>query len=820
VAHQPNNNLPAHLPSLIGREEAIAVVSEWLLRAERGLLTLTGTGGSGKTRLALAVAIDMLEGTDFPDGVWLAELAPLGDALLVAGSVAASVGVKEQSGRPIRDTLLEELRPRSQLLVLDNCEHLVEACAALADDLLRNCPGLRILATSREPLRISGERVWRVPPLPAPDARVTVSVDELAKNPSVRLFVERAQSVQSTLTLTTETGPAIASICARLDGLPLALELAAARARVLTPDQIRSRLDDTFRLLVGGSRTAPTRQQTLRATLDWSYLLLSAAERQRFERLAVFAGGFDLDGAEAIWSDDDGEAGPAALDMLTGLVDRSLVMVLPQASGMRYRLLEPVRRYAEERLTERGAWEATRRQHADYFLKLVEQGEEGLKGADSAVWVTRLELEQDNVRAVLRRCLDAREPETALRIGSALRNFWLQFGYRNEGRRWLEDALALESDVAPAVRANALQTAAVIAYLVGDHRGARAQFELAVAYWRELGDRAGLGAALTFYGRTVAATAETPAEYQQGKDLMEEAIALNRQAGALWWTATAMLHLGICAWEHAELELAAASLGEAKAIHIQLGDSHALSHVLSRVGGVLRDQGNLDGGQRLLEQSLAEARAINCLGGTAEALYYLAGLSRLQGDRVAAGQHAVECLLLQYRVGDIAQLLNCVELLGGIACEQGLPERTAGLFSAAASLRLDRGLPMPPILRPAYERDHAATRGAIGSKRFAVAWAEGSAMTVDQLVEYARQTADAASTPLQASSADPLSERERQVIALLARGFTNRQIAEELIISGRTADGHVAHILAKLGLSTRSQAAVWAVEHQFAGARI
>ena len=333
-------NLPAHLPSLIGREDAIAQVRERLLDAERGLLTLTGTGGSGKTSLALAVAREVLDSMEFPDGVWLAELAPLGDALLVPGAIASAVGVKEQTGRPIRDTLLEELRLRTLLVLLDNCEHQVETCAALADDLLRTCPGVRILATSREPLRVHGERVWRVPPLSTPDPLLMVAAAELEKNPAVRLFAERARAVQSSFRLSAETSQAVAAICVRLDGLPLAIELAAARARVLTPPQILARLDDAFRLLIGGSGTAPTRQQTLRATLDWSYRLLDEVARRRFESLAVFAAGFDLEAAEAIWADDD-DAGADALDMLTALVDRSLVTVQPQAGAMRYRLLEP-----------------------------------------------------------------------------------------------------------------------------------------------------------------------------------------------------------------------------------------------------------------------------------------------------------------------------------------------------------------------------------------------------------------------------------------------------------------------------------------------
>jgi len=811
-----SNNLPALLPSLIGRTEALADLRGQLLEAERGVLTLTGTGGSGKTRLALAVACEVADWTGFPDGVWLAELAPVGDPSLAPAAVAASVGVKEQAGRPIRDTLLEELRSRSLLLILDNCEHIVDACAALTDELLRNCPGLRILATSREPLRIPGERVWRVPPLSAPDARATLKVEELARNPAVQLFVERGQAVQSALTLTAETSQAIARICARLDGLPLAIELAAARARVLSPDQILARLDDAFRLLVGGSRTAATRQQTLRATLDWSYRLLSPAERTRFERLAVFAGGFDLDSAEAIWSADERAGGADALEMLTGLVDRSLVTAQPVAGAMRYRLLEPVRQYAEQWLTERGDWEATRRAHADYFLRLAEQGEAGLKGADAHAWEARLKVENDNLRAVLRRSIDHGEPEAPLRICSALRNFWLQYGFRNEGRRWLEEALAGGwAEVPAAVRANAVFSAGVLASATGDFRASRAWFEHAAECWRGLGDRAGLGTALTYMGRIVASTAETPAEYELGKAVLREAIALSRERGAWWWAANGLLFLGIAAWEHAEPELAATTLREAEAINAQLGDTHAQSHLRSKLGGVLCDQGDLVGSQQLIEQSLAEARAIDCLAGACQALYYLAGLRRMQGDLIGAARQGVECLRLAHQVSDEVQA-NCTELLGGLACELGQPERTATLYGAAASLRQTTGLPMPPILRPVYERDLAAARGTIGSRRFASAWAAGSAMKFERVVEYAHEI-EVASWPRAASSTGPLSPREREVIALLARGCTNRQIAEALIISGRTADGHVAHILAKLGLSTRAQAAVWAVEHALAG---
>jgi predicted ATPase/DNA-binding CsgD family transcriptional regulator len=819
VADRPTN-LPAHLPSLIGREEAIALVRDRLLEAERGLLTLTGTGGCGKTRLALAVAGEVLDSMEFPDGVWLVELAPLDDALLVPGAIATSVGVKEQPGRPIRDTLLEDLRLRTLLVVLDNCEHQVETCAALADDLLRTCPGVRILATSREPLRIHGERVWRVPPLPTPDAHVMVAAEEVEKNPAVRLFVERAQAVQSGFTLTAENSQTVAGICIRLDGLPLAIELAAARARVLTPQQILARLDDTFRLLIGGSRTAPTRQQTLRATLDWSYLLLDDTARHRFDSLAVFAAGFDLEAAEAISSGDSG-AGADALEMLTALVDRSLVTAQPVAGAMRYRLLEPVRQYAEARLVERGAWEPMRRRHTEYFLGLVEAGEEGLKGTDHEVWRARLELEHDNVRAVLRRCLDAGGATTAGRIGSALKNFWRQFGHRNEGRHWLEDALDRGSDMLPTVRAEAVQTAAEIVYSNGDYGGARVWFERAVDNWRALGDRAGLGSSLGYYGRTIVLTAHTADEYGRGKALMEEAIAVSQQTGTLWWAAWSMHFLGASAWEHAELELAARALAEGEAILTQLGESHAHSHLIALLGAVLRDQGDLDRGQQLIEQSLAASRAINCQDGAAVALSLLAGLTRLRGDAVLATKQAIEGLVLQHRQTNDAlgaRLAGCVELLGGLACMQGQSERTARLFGAAATVRHNSSVPMPPISRATYERDLAIARGQLGSRRFGAAWAEGAQMNVGKLVEYASEALNDVPQP-RAAASDLLSQREREVVALLARGYTNRQIADELVISGRTADGHVAHIFAKLGLATRAQAAVWAVEHQLATAR-
>ncbi|HLZ25074.1 MAG TPA: LuxR C-terminal-related transcriptional regulator [Ktedonobacterales bacterium] len=807
------HNLPAHLPSLIGREEALAHLRQQVLQTDAGLLTLTGAGGSGKTRLALAIANEVLD--DFPNGVWLAQLAPTTEATLVPGVVATSIGIVEQLGRPIRDTLLHELQGRSLLLVLDNCEHLVDAAAALVDEALRRCPRLRILATSREPLRIPGERVWRVPPLPTPDASLTTSTDQLTRNPCVRLFVERALAVQPALPLGSDNVRRIALVCARLDGLPLAIELAAARTRVLTPDQILARLDDTFRLLVGGSRTAPTRQQTLRATLDWSYLLLDAEAQTCFETLAVFAGGFDINAVQTIW-DEGSEPGTNTLDALTGLVDRSLVTAQPQAGGMRYRLLEPVRQYAEERLNRRGAWDQIRRRHADYFLRLAEQAEQGLQSADQEVWVARLQLEHDNLRAALRRCLDGGEAATALRMASALRHFWRTAGYRNEGRQWIEDALASGADAPAAVLAKALQASALMAYSVSEFSVAKERFERAAVLCRQLGDTAGLGATLTFLGRLVARTATTPHEHQRGEGMLEEAISLSRQTEKLWYAGLAMTFLGSSRWEYAELEPAAGILDEAEAMLRQIGEQHLHGHVLANRGGVARDRGDLVGAQQQIEESLRQSRTLECLEGTAEALYFLAGVSRLRREPGLATQQATECLFHQHHLNIPAEFATTAELLGGLACDQKQPEQATMFFATAASLREKIGVPMPPILRTRFEQDLATARGALGAIRFDAAWAAGARMNMDQLVDHMRRVGTDSGGPRQAQS-DPLSKREREVAALIARGYTNRQIAEDLVISERTADGHVANILAKLGLRNRAHVVIWATEHGLGG---
>lgn len=448
-------SLPSPRTSLVGRERDVAETCELVLRGRERLVTLTGVGGCGKTRLALQVASDLRDA--FPDGVSLAELAALSDPLLLPEAVAAALGVREGPGQGCSnvDALVASLQPRAPPLVLDNCEHLVDACAELADRLLSECPNLRILATSREPLQIDGERQRRVLPLPVPDPSRPASPEDLARCPTVQLFVERARAVEPGFVLTTENAAEVARICTLLGGIPLAVELAAARVRVLSVWQIAERLGDCFRLLTGSSRSAPTRQQTLKATLGWSYDLLSRPEQTVFRRLSAFPGGWCLEAAEAVCQ-GDGLDGEDVLDVLTRLVDKSLVLVQEQGSEVRYHLLEPVRQYAEQHLAEIGGVEDTRARVAAFYLALAERAEPEVHGPSQVGWLARLDRELDNIRAVLRWSEERGDVETPLRVAGALCwYFWLRRHLR-EGQRWLESALARDAAVPTRIRAKAL----------------------------------------------------------------------------------------------------------------------------------------------------------------------------------------------------------------------------------------------------------------------------------------------------------------------------------------------------------------------------
>jgi predicted ATPase/DNA-binding SARP family transcriptional activator len=505
------HNLPATRSSFVGREREMMEVRREL--AMTRLLTLTGTGGCGKTRLALEVARELVGA--YPDGVWLVELAPLSEGALVPQALAAALGVQEQPERSLTDTLVDFMRKKKALLVLDNCEHLVDAVARLADVLLYSCPHLKVLATSRETLDVEGELNWLVPSLSVPRLRRPPTVEELEGYESVRLFVERARYRNPAFCLTSENAQAVAKICGRLDGIPLAIELAAARVG-FSVEQIATRLDDSLRLLTTGSRTASPRQRTLRGTLDWSYELLSEPEQKLFGRLSVFAGGWTLEAAEVVGAGGDIERNDV-LDLLLQLVDKSLVTVETTGDGkVRYRMLEPVRQYALEKLQESGEAEDLLRIHAQYYLQEAETAEPGLAGAQQRLEVERLEKEHDNMRAALSWSLQRGEAELGLRFGGALWRFWFARGYLSEGLRWMERALA-GSDAPTPARVKVLEGIGWLAQQY-DPEQAKVAYEELLKLSRELGDKGNVATALN----SLATLAALRGDHEWARALLEE----------------------------------------------------------------------------------------------------------------------------------------------------------------------------------------------------------------------------------------------------------------------------------------------------------
>ena len=679
------NNLPQQATSFVGREQVMAEVKRLLEKTR--LLTLTGSGGTGKTRLSLQVATEVLE--EYEDGVWLVELAPISEPVLVPQAVATVLGIKEEPGKPLTQTLVDALKPKHRLLLLDNCEHLLAACADLADAVLRGCPKVRILASSREGLNISGELTYPIPSLSLPDARKLPPVESLTKYEAVRLFIERAGFSQPGFTLTYQNAPAVAHVCCRLDGLPLAIELAAARVKTLPIEKLSERLDDRFRLLTGGSRTALPRQQTLRATIDWSYELLSEPERLLLQRLCVFAGGWTLEAAEAVCA---GERVPAweVLDLLTGLVEKSLVMY--EEHQGRYRLLETVGQYASDRLSESGEGETWRDRHLDYFLALAEQEVPEMGSHRSRV--DRLELEHDNVRAALAWSGTPGREEVGLRLGAAFWPFWYRRSYLGEGREHLETLLALPGAASrTALRTWVLHGAGALAEAQGHDRAARERFEESLASFRELGDQRGIAAALLRGGWL----AHWQGDYRTARECFEGMLAIFRELGDREGIGTALHDLGWVARWQGDWDAARALLEEGLGIHREVGDTYHIGWSLNGLGELSIEQEDYRDAQERFEESLATFRQI--------------------GDRMG--------------------ICSVLERLAVVAAAQGQSRRAAYLFAAAMGLRETMGAHRLPLVSARRDGSIAAVRTLLGEEAFAAAWAEGRAMPVEQAIGYA-----------------------------------------------------------------------------------
>jgi predicted ATPase/DNA-binding CsgD family transcriptional regulator len=812
------NNLPIQLSSFIGRERAIAELKH-LLPTTR-LLTLTGAGGSGKTRLALQVATNLL--LEFEHGVWWVELAALTDPVLVPQQVISSLGLSEQPGRSLLDTLSDALQTKKLLLVLDNCEHLITACAHVVETLLRSCPSLHILTTSREGFNIPGETIWLVPSLRVPDAYHLPPTEGLVKYEAVQLFIERASAVLPAFRLTQQNAQALAHVCRRLDGMPLAIELAAARVKVLSVEQIATRLDDSYRLLASGSRTALPRQQTLQATIDWSHNLLPEKERILFRRLAVFMGGFTMEAAEAVCAENGLEQNEV-LDLLSHLVDKSLVAVVERGGETRYRLLETIRQYGLDKLPEFGETASLRRSHRDWYLGFAERAASQVMGAEQAKWFDRLEGEHDNLRAALAWSLESGEAEKAARMGVAIWRFWQVRGYMSEGRRWLERALAGFSEQT-SVRAETLLAAGVLASLQDDYDRAKTLLQESLGVCLELADRQGAGYALCSLG----ILAHSEGDYQGAVIFFEQSLQLFREVEDRYGRTLALAGLGLTLLYLGNYERASVLCEESLALSRERGDPRSIASALTNLGIAMLERGEDERANVLCEESLALRRKLGHKGGCAHTLIILGRIAMHQGDYDQAIACYEESLALRQETGEKEGIATALEGMAAVAAMQGQPMSAARLYGFAESFRNMLGAPLTPLDRSYYEQSVAAVRVQLDEPTFLKAWSEGQAMPLEQAIAAAKQVkaqepitpaserspAETTSTSTSRGNSSGLTSREIEVLRLVSQGLTTPQIAERLIISSRTADAHLRSIYSKLDVSSRAAATRYAIEHK------
>lgn len=735
------NNIPLQLDNFVGRKEEIKGICARLETTR--LLTLTGTGGCGKTRLGIEVAMRMLDSRRFVDGIWLVELAAVADSAFVAPTLATALGVRQISERSLLDVLAAYLAPRNLLILLDNCEHLVTTCAQLAANLLQRCPQLQILATSREVLRIPGESIWAVPPLSLP-ADGTPSVADLSNYEAVQLFIERTKAVESSFTLNDENAAAVSQICHQLDGLPLAIELAAARANVLPVSEIAGRLDDALNLLTTGDRTALPRHQTLRATIDWSYKLLSEAPQERalLRRLSVFAGGFTLEAVEAVCVNvidkNVNIIKEDILNLLMTLIDKSLVVRQKQETPARYRLLEPIRQYAAK-LLEPSEKANLKQHHAQFFLELAENVEPCLNWPDRHTWLTHLEVDHDNLRAVLSWAVAGGEWVRGLRLASALWWFWFHRGYWSEGRHWLTTLMAGSEEFASApatVQAKSLLGAGVLAWAQGDHAAARAQLEGSVALFRQLDDKQNLGYAVQFLSQE----ALGQGEFSRAGTLADESVKISRETGDRFGLAISLVTAGIGAQLREEPERAETWLTESAAVAREVGDNWALALALRNLGYLAARQGDFAAAAAWQRESLATLRNLDEKWFVSRSLEALAEACALDCNYVRAAQ----------------------------------------LFGASEALREAVGAAILAYYEDEYQRGVAATRKALGEETFALAWAQGRTLTVGDW----KRAIDAALAD-EPETTDPTGAGETAANASLTRSKANRaeSPAEEKICS-------------------------------------
>jgi non-specific serine/threonine protein kinase len=802
----PQRALPNYLTSFVGRESELATVTRLLL--DNRLLTLVGAGGVGKTRLAVRMADTWrLHNEQVAGFVSFVDLASLLDPDLLTETLATQLGLHEQPGRAVVATVVDAIRSARGLLILDNCEHLIGACARVANELLIACPKLHIMSTSRQPLGIAGEVVWRVPSLRLPEA--ALELQQVASSEAVRLFAERARALSPTFELDGRNIRAVADICRGLDGIPLALELASARVTLLSPEQIAARLDDSLGLLVAGRRLAPVRQETMRATLDWSYALLTEPERALFERLSVFAGDFTIEAVEAIAPTAE-PPGDNTLALLGRLVDSGMVAAEPAGSvSMRYRLLETLKQYGIERLRERAGLDAVRREHAAYYLRLAEEIEPDLSSPRVQSAQIRLAAEHDNFRPALGWLLERADVDRAQRLAGALGRFWFFRGHLSEAEIWLTRALTMPHGNPPTPgRAKCVQGLTMLEIGRGDYPAVERAAVESRALWHALGNQ--VQEAFSLFHAGLATTRQ--GKYSEARSFLEAGLAVSRAANdgaaecnCLFTLADLELDLGNI---DAARPWAEAALAQAMAI----GRVRQTAAARGFLGVISMRQKDYDTAAALLEASLSTWRELGELYWIAEALVRLGQLDIELQDLVAARAHLTEGLQLAWQQTDRHRIATALEGFIQIAVLEGEARLALQLAAAAESLRTAIGVPLPPADRTHLSRYLAKARESLGNPSAERAWVQGRRLGIDNAITAALADAERHSLPRDSRRGrNLLTAREQMVATLVAQGRTNRQIADELIIAEGTAERHAGNILAKLEVDSRSQIAAWAV---------
>ncbi|MFN0073866.1 MAG: ATP-binding protein [Chloroflexota bacterium] len=760
---------------LVGRERERALVSALLRRSDVRLLTLLGAGGVGKTRLALAVAQGLL--ADFPSGITFIDLASIADPLLVLPAIAGALQLRASEGESLKDCLTAYFETHSELLILDNFEQLLSS-APLVASLLAASPALKILVTSRAALRISAEHEFPVPPLQLPEPSQMHDLAAFTRTEAVSLFLQRARAAKPEFEVTSSIAPALAELCARLDGLPLAIELAAARVKLLSRQMMLNRLGPRLALLSGGAQDLPARQQTLRATFDWSYALLGPDEQALFASLAIFVGGFSLPAVEAMWNVTD--LALDTLDGLTMLVDKSLLRQVDGPGGdPRFSMLETIREYAVERLDSCEDAQVWRQRHAEYFRALAEQAAPELNGPRQSLWLEQLEHEIDNPRAAINWALASNQPALGLGLAAALAHFWAVRNHLADGQVLLDRLLERWPNAPVASRAEALSAAGYIAYCVNQFERAAALQEQSLTLRRTLADARGLALSLHQLGRVE----HYREHFDRADALYKESLAVRR--------------------EH--------------------GDHHGIALTLNSIGVLALDRGDDALAHSLFEQSLQDFRALGDTWGIATALNNLARVARNRGGWASMIALCTESLALFQDLRDSMGSAWVMRNLMVSLQRREHWEQAATLHGASEALREtmeSRVLSVSPSERATYDAAVAETRARLGSERFQYSVSQGRLIAPTEVLSIGLENVDRAAAESAhvksrsaTSSAFTLTAREREVAALVARGYTDRHIAEELVITEGTVGVHLTRIFNKLGLHARAELAVWVAKH-------